>query len=407
MPIERPSYASHSGALRLFAGLPAVVLFACAPGDSGPEPFVVQDSAGTAIAESRVQAWQEGEGWRVGPDPIVVIGQVEGDPRYEFLAVREVTFWPGDRIVLLNAIDEVRAYDLDGTFVWSAGQAGDGPGDFGSTLAIWPHAGDSLAVSDNRLQRVSYWDSDGQFGRVVSTSHEGDEGFASQISGGFPSGEMFGWGGTSSFTSRDRGLLQDSLRMRIHDASGSFARLIGQVPATPRWGGEDIPFAFIPMTVDIWPVADGEYILVARSSAPEIQLWNPDGSLDRIIRWDPRPRPVSAEMRSAFIEDAVASASEGRRAAIRRFYGEVPFPDVLPEIRAVLTDSDGRVWAQRYHPSDDTAEEWIVFDPDGRWLGPVTLPDRFVLNDVSGDRIVGVERDDLDVERVVVYALVK
>ena len=49
---------------------------------------------------------------------------------------------------------------------------------------------------------------------------------------------------------------------------------------------------------------------------------------------------------------------------------------------------------------------WGLFDVDGRWLGSLSLPPRFRLTDVEEDRILGVWRDELDVERVREYQLV-
>jgi hypothetical protein len=47
-----------------------------------------------------------------------------------------------------------------------------------------------------------------------------------------------------------------------------------------------------------------------------------------------------------------------------------------------------------------------LFDVDGRWQGSLSLPPRFRLTDVEEDRILGVWRDELDVERVREYQLV-
>jgi hypothetical protein len=46
-------------------------------------------------------------------------------------------------------------------------------------------------------------------------------------------------------------------------------------------------------------------------------------------------------------------------------------------------------------------------DPDGRWLGEITFPERFVLTDVGFDYVLGWWRDDLGVESVRLYDLIK
>lgn len=48
-----------------------------------------------------------------------------------------------------------------------------------------------------------------------------------------------------------------------------------------------------------------------------------------------------------------------------------------------------------------------MFDPQGRWLGQVKTPARFLVFDIGADYIAGKAIDDLDVEHVRVYALNK
>lgn len=44
--------------------------------------------------------------------------------------------------------------------------------------------------------------------------------------------------------------------------------------------------------------------------------------------------------------------------------------------------------------------DWSVFDPEGRYLGVVRMPDRFKPMVSRSDNIYGVWRDDLDVQYV-------
>lgn len=48
---------------------------------------------------------------------------------------------------------------------------------------------------------------------------------------------------------------------------------------------------------------------------------------------------------------------------------------------------------------------WTVFDSEGRQLGTLTLPARFRVTDVCADYVVGVGRDELDVEKVQLFRL--
>lgn len=53
------------------------------------------------------------------------------------------------------------------------------------------------------------------------------------------------------------------------------------------------------------------------------------------------------------------------------------------------------------HPEDLGAPAWDVFDAEGRFLGAVTMPERFAPGLFRDDKIHGVWRDELNVEYVV------
>ena len=50
---------------------------------------------------------------------------------------------------------------------------------------------------------------------------------------------------------------------------------------------------------------------------------------------------------------------------------------------------------------------WTILAPEGRWLGSVEMPPGFTPIQLREDRILGVERDDLGVERVVLRELLR
>jgi hypothetical protein len=51
--------------------------------------------------------------------------------------------------------------------------------------------------------------------------------------------------------------------------------------------------------------------------------------------------------------------------------------------------------------------QWLIFDPDGAWLGSVRVPAQFEITDIANNRLLGIARDDLGVERVLVYEIIK
>ena len=74
------------------------------------------------------------------------------------------------------------------------------------------------------------------------------------------------------------------------------------------------------------------------------------------------------------------------------------------------TDDDGNLWVQDYRSWVSEAgvdRIWTVFDPEGRYLGDVTVPAGLRVFTIHTDRLIGVHYDDLGVERVRIYAIEK
>ena len=77
----------------------------------------------------------------------------------------------------------------------------------------------------------------------------------------------------------------------------------------------------------------------------------------------------------------------------------------LPAISGLVVDREGNVWAEACDPELGNARTWSVFEPGGELLAEVTMPPRFRPYDIGADFVLGVIRDDLDVERIHMYRL--
>jgi hypothetical protein len=82
-------------------------------------------------------------------------------------------------------------------------------------------------------------------------------------------------------------------------------------------------------------------------------------------------------------------------------------PPALPAFRRIEADSDGNLWVQRFRRPGDDSMQWLIFDPAGVWLGSIRGPAQFEITDMVDNRLLGIERDDLGVERVLVYEVIK
>ena len=79
----------------------------------------------------------------------------------------------------------------------------------------------------------------------------------------------------------------------------------------------------------------------------------------------------------------------------------------LPTISGLVVDREGNVWAEAYDPELENPRTWSVFEPTGQLLAEVIMPPRFRPYDIGSDFVLGVIRDQLDVERIHLYRLGK
>ena len=81
----------------------------------------------------------------------------------------------------------------------------------------------------------------------------------------------------------------------------------------------------------------------------------------------------------------------------------------LPFFKAAFADSEGRVWLPSHEPAGPRQgnSPYIALSPEGEWLGKVEGPDGLRILDVAAGRVLGIELDEMDVQRVVVYDLVE
>ena len=153
----------------------------------------------------------------------------------------------------------------------------------------------------------------------------------------------------------------------------------------------------------------GEFLLMqslVRWPGDSLAVWDSDGSLARLVRLAEPLRPLSAAAWEAELQRRIAEVPEQARAGIRALWDRVPRPDTLPAISTVVHDAADHIWIRGFvFAATDTSARWIVLDPSGQAVASLDLPAGMEVYDIGTDYLVGVVRDDLDVERVQVWPL--
>lgn len=370
----------------------------------------VRDSAGITIVENVADAGVAQ--WVVSDTPVLSIGVTDGPEAYQFFGVAGVHRDGGGRTSVLNAGSrQVRVFGADGEFLRSFGQRGGGPEEFEMPVLAGV-SGDTLVVVDRANHRLSWVHPDLGFVRSVRVSD--DVGGYLNPAGMFANGQaVFG----GAFDMRKVGEIRTGFNragtfFRSCRPDGSLATDFGDVPGA-EFFIEDITAsgpASRPVLVPFGKIAQAtvsdDFFFFSDQDDWEIEVFSAAGERVRLIRLDREPAPVTRADRDRFVERRLRQARDDAHAAeIRRRAAMVPTPEYLPAHGGLLADRLGHLWVEEYTTSERGPTAWLVFNRGGKLSGRVTLPRRFHPLEIGEDYVLGVGRNELDVEHVRMYRL--
>lgn len=390
---------------RAALGLTPAVLAACTTGSVVADGTTFRDSAGVAIAESdhTRPAWGA-RGWRFSEAPLVQIGGENAEGPEQLHGVTHSQLLPNGTFAIVSSLGrQVPIFTPDGRHLRTIGRSGEGPGEYRSPWQVFSHGADSLVVVDI-YRSISVFDTAGRFGRrFVPGGLVGE-------SQGAPLGR-FG-DGTFLFQlyhneiQRPPGLQRGKVELVRFSMEGAHLQSFGfyeeqtyRVGSTQRhifgpWG------KFGPAGTAFWYGPGDRF---------DIRLVDLEGVTTRMVRLDLPPRPVTDADVDGF-RDRLLERSKGTRE--ERFAQEmaenIEAADVFPPHDELLVDDLGNLWVQEFQPWDlRVPRTWHVFDPNGRYLGPLTTPSGFFLYQVRDHHAIGRWNDEFDVEHVRVYRIEK
>ena len=91
----------------------------------------------------------------------------------------------------------------------------------------------------------------------------------------------------------------------------------------------------------------------------------------------------------------------------RDMFEEMPRHETYPAYRSIRADREGRIWLEDSRGPGDETRWWTVFSPEGHALGRVRMPDGFTVFEIGSDYVLGLVRDELEVERVRLHRLTR
>jgi hypothetical protein len=399
----------HSRANVLIAASTALLIAACgASGADDRDGFSVRDSAGIQIAESTGPAWRAGEEWRLSDEPVLEVGMVDGPAEYVLGNVAGVLGTAdGGVLVADGQARNLRWYDAAGRHVRTVGREGAGPGEFRHISRLVPYRADTVVVVDWMNRRITFLAGDGTVVRDESTRTAGETGTDDPIA--------YAPDGSAVLRARPAradvpsGLVRDTFTLRRRSiGSGAYTDL-GSFPGTESvymdaggGGFSVIARAFGPCAC-VASLAEG--FVAGTGEAPEVSWYDAEGRPERRIRWNGARRPVTPADVSAYRERELATTQD--RTWMEQLLGEMDYPREMPVYSDVVADAESNLWVRRYEPAPDGPAEWWVFTPEGRLLGSVETPAGLRVREIGPDYVLGIWLDDLRVQYVRRYALLK
>ena len=415
--------------MRFDLGLTLVVALAAAGcgGDgagTGEWTGTVEDSLGVRIVTSPAQGvWTEETRWWVEEE--IRIGVEGGNSELEFGLLGGVDMDDQGRLVALDVqAARVRIFDADGELIRAFGRSGSGPGELSNmTMGIFVTGDGEILVPDVANGRLARFTVEGEAlsaiqldltrGFPMAWSRAPDGSVVKQVR----QMDMAGGGGTPA----------DAMDVLLRlDGTGEVADTLAVFPAGGTFaadgagGGPQIRI-FAPEPV--WTVLDGPRAVTGLNSEYSLHVRDASGELSTIIRRDFTRRPVTSAHQEAF-RDGLGSAWEDAglpSQAIGQILANVEFAEAWPALAALVPGPEGTLWVQRVEAELDIdpaaladlqgfqpgGADWDVFDREGRYLGIVEMPEGFLPTRITEERIVGVHRDDLGIQRIMGLRLIR
>lgn len=142
----------------------------------------------------------------------------------------------------------------------------------------------------------------------------------------------------------------------------------------------------------------GDLLYTSRGDSPEVRIHRGE-RLESMVRWDPGDLSVSDEYveayRAAYMEGAGDLAPQRRRRL-----DAFPVKETFPAVMEIRIDPVDRIWIRTFDRPGATTTEWLGFAENGAFICSLSVPKALTVFHFDPGAVVGVHRDEMDVESV-------
>lgn len=411
----------HPAACVAFAALGA--LFGCVAPEGPPAGQSLEwDSAGVRVIESSGTTWKPGEEWVIREEPLLEVGSLDGPEVNSFGFVADAVWLSDERLVVLDQmLVSLRAFDGQKRLRGEWARKGDGPGELERPREIIRLPGDSILVEE--FGGVgSVFDPEGRFVRRFRLPVE-------EWSMGDMSIEVFNWSRYGVLDRLSDGSYLVQLRAWLDRGPGTRPERVGLARLTEEGAGDTVTVVtagrygvesdgrgirvvgthFDP---HVLAGAHAGQVYVSDGSAFSYRVYSAEGDLATVVRLLWSRTPVDQALRERWRENRSQYWGQSPEPGVppgrlQELFEATAYPDSLPAFVALRVDARGFVWGEAM-PSRNFSEpsaDQFVFAPSGAFLGVVKAPRGLRVTEIGDEYVVGVWRDENEVDYVRVYEL--
>jgi len=275
----------------------------------------------------------------------------------------------GNIYLLDGQLSEIQVFDPSGELLRTVGRQGEGPGEFQNGADMFWAPNGQIGVVQAWPGKVVMITPDGDPGLTFALPYRGGGGFQS-VTRGAGAGDRMVLAGTA--WARDGEQQMQFAYLKAYDTAGNELAHFVETSRETNFGN----YEFIEEEyVDFqrrWAVApDGRVAAALSFDDYRLTVWNPDGSVDRIIERPDYPeikRTGDEKDRFQSIYDAFTRWNRGSTFRVS---------DHFQAVEQIFFREDGTLWvqsgAQRWRAADGVFTSFDVYDPEGRFLQRVDL----------------------------------
>ncbi|MGH7720879.1 MAG: hypothetical protein ACREON_18790 [Gemmatimonadaceae bacterium] len=365
-----------------------------------------------ALIAIGVQQGPPARAWRLSEHAVLTLGAVDGTGPDVFGRVAGASRLSSGAVMAADGMSvDVRLFSDRGRLLNRAGGRGEGPGEFRTILSMRRCAGDSVFVYDPASFRVSVFGPNGNFARAIDVRKAADT--------DAPPYEFFcGSAGVTAYLHRSlappvrEGPRRPDVTITVVQRNGAVTQL-GRFPASERYfdGSNDFPrplgkLTSVAIGSDAVYVGTGDH--VGAADAFEIAVFSLRGERVGTVRETRSRTRVTRAHIARFIDEQIARRSgQVDERALHRRYAGFEYPTIFPAFARLMVDPADNLWIEQYPLPGEDARAWRVYSRAGAAISTVEMPEGFRLMEAGDDYVLGTWRDDLDVQFVRVYRLIK